>query len=244
MEVFKDKVSGLTTSVNIKKPGPYTWSLTHELFPGIRIPGTKFIIQLPVAVKLFPRNKQKYNLAGTSSKNVLFKWKLNSSANVDETKLVISKNEDFSEILHTIEIDKKNKVSKRINDLGTYYWKLINKDEEIPLSDTKVHQFKVDYPLSKLAPNVPKKQLMKLEKIKGKKGYRIKFKGVKFAKTYEVEIFRDSKLKKLVSRYKTTKTINYWDSQKDGQFFLRVRTYDIWGRTSQWSKVHVLSIIK
>lgn len=239
VEVFKEKISGLSKSVLIKKPGQYIWSLTHESFPGIRIPGTKFLIQLPVAVRLLPRSKQKYILNKTPFKNVQFRWKLNSSAVLDETKLVISKFEDFSETLMTIELNEKNKtkLSKRFKDLGTYYWKLVNEDEDIPLSETQVRQFKIDYPLAKLIPRVPAKQLMKLKKIKGKKGYRIKFGGVKFAKNYEVEIYRDSKLTKKVSSYKTKKTINYWNSQKDGQFFLRVRTTDVWDRTSSWSKV-------
>ena len=236
-EVLEKKmIKGTSHKFKFLEPGSYEWSLEHEKFKGIRIEKTAFLIQMPVAIKLKPVDNKKIILS-TFNQNILFKWIAHKLVEKEDLTLLVSSKESFKD---NIKVKQgKNRAQVKLNQLGKYYWKISPKkekeDEVRYFADSKIQTFSLDYPLSKIKPSIAKSQFINKDIVSKKKGHKIKFKGVRFAKNYQVEIYADKKFKKLVTKTTTNKTTLYWISKRDGQHFIRVKTLDIWGRWSKYS---------
>ncbi len=70
----------------------------------------------------------------------------------------------------------------------------------------------------------------------------ISFPRIKDAKTYEVEIYQDKNLQKLVKRINTKRNSFTWSPKKEGQYFWRIRYTDFWKRVSEFSELSKLRI--
>jgi hypothetical protein len=225
-------IIGTAHQYQLSEPGLYTWSLVHEKFKEIHIPEIEFSILVPIAINLQPKNNKKI-IFKNKNQSILFKWTPNKAVDDDELNILLSSDKSFEK---KIKIQRtKNKAKINLNQLGQYYWKIKSSKNDTKLIESKTNSFIFDYPLSKIRPSIAKSQFINVEIYSSKRGHKIIFKGVPFAKMYQVEIYSDNKLKKLITKVLTPKTTLYWLSDRDGQSFIRVKTKDIWGRWSQYS---------
>lgn len=189
------------------------------------------------------------------NQKVVFDWK--KSKNSPYSKFELSNDPNFKEII----INKKvlsNQTKITFPKVGVYYWRTY--------SYTKAGKKLLNTPIKvKIQPTPPPKKPIRLPNLKLKLQTKVKsnffydfilsrafaqnigkvnldWKSISDAKTYEVEIYTDNKLKHKIKTIKSKNSFYKWEVPRTGNFYWRYRYQDYWGRYSPYSDISELLI--
>lgn len=221
--VVKDKVQISNKNVVAKNLAPANYKVEifdkqsqkklHESF--IKVPDRIKITKSKSVVK---NKKLKTNV----------NWNLASKAKdknyevvvLDQNKKVISK-----------KITKKTTHDFSVKRPGLYTLKVgVVDSPEI----VKTHTLKINLPKVN-RPRVTAKQVMKYNK--NKKCHEINIYDTKYSNKYYVEIYRDKAMTKMVLNKWLQEPKLCWRNYQDGEFFIRVKSFDYWNRSSSFSNL-------
>lgn len=157
------------------------------------------------------------------SLEVTFSWE----GGPNSSNLTISKNSNLSSPIFTDNNITKREISYSFKDLGQYYWQIDNE----PVQQIKIQE---SPPLD--SPDVS--ATIDLQNIsKNREIYRLKWTPVQHANSYLLEIFRDPKGKRLVTRTKTKQPSTLWKADIVDTLYYRVTAIDRWNKRGKSSKI-------
>lgn len=164
---------------------------------------------------LSPSNNQFFTTQ-TDSYKVVFRWK--PIATYTSHKLEIANTPNFDSIIKTIEYPSQE-VSISL-PLGTYYWRIIEKQASSPIYKFQIIQ---DVPQDS---NLPSHQEV-LSYVEKPPSVYFQWDSDPLAKDYELEIAEDSSFKKKSLKIKSQVNYISIDELDSGEYYWRVRTNPI-----------------
>ncbi|MBY0412560.1 MAG: hypothetical protein K2Q18_00270, partial [Bdellovibrionales bacterium] len=252
------ETSQASTPINLKEAGVYNWEVQGETSSGVptnKISG-KIIIKTPLHITQLPSEGAVIELE-KPDQLVSFKWD-----KVDEATLYqfeLSDEPTFKKIILDRDIDSNN-ISTSLADIGKYYWRVkIKKGDTLEYSRPVSVEIKPAPPLAR--PEVSPDIKIKLKYLEEKSSsfnlidlFISKAQADDYivaaewdlpanpkAKSYTVEVYKDSELKDLLIRLETATPHVVWKNAVAGVFYWRVSYTDFWGRQTEFSKVSTLS---
>lgn len=166
----------------------------------------------------------------------------------NESNFILSKTKDFKNVVYTRAVDGKSNVKVRIPDVGVYYWQVKTKEGKTTKTRPKKVLIRPVPPPSK--PKAPPRLRLKLKPKSVKADFFnffsnayaqafeevvVSFDPIEDAKEYEIEIYSDQKLKRLVKSIKTEAPSFKWTPPRVGSYTWRIRFKDHWDRWSPYS---------
>lgn len=135
-----------------------------------------------------------------------------------------------------IALDAKITELKFDHGAGRYLWKIKPLSNEGFLIETPIHQLNIlDRPPAPLRPSLPDKLILNYQNISGIDSYRIEIPKQKNAKSYYLEVYRDSELKQLVYKQQQAEPLFIWRTTRSGHYYYRFLYTDQWDRKSPFT---------
>lgn len=218
-------------SIPMEEPGVYfVRAKTKSAPPLISLPA-KVVVTTPVAA--VAKNyvpKQAVSSKGTTAK---ISWQ--KSKMTDEVRLQVAQDKEFTKIIVDKVTDEKSEIVE-LPQIGEYFWRLLP-DQDAPefLTATEATPLMITLPPVK-RPRVLAQQILEYQEGEGVPLHVIKLIKQENVKTYTLEVFQDSALKKKVFTVTIDEPLYRWASNRSGKYFYQVKVTDIWGQTSQYSK--------
>lgn len=244
--------------ISLKDPGVYNWEITGVTNSGVtsnKLTG-KIIIKAPLHLTQLPSEGAIVELE-KPDQLVAFKWDKVDEA--IEYQFELSDDPTFKKVIVARDVEANN-ISTSLAEIGRYYWRVkVKRGSNIEYSNPVSVEIKPAPPLAR--PEVSPDIKIKLKYLEEKSS---SFNAIDLfiskaqaldqvavaewdlpantkAKSYIVEIYKDSELKDLITRIETEVPHAVWKNAIAGKFYWRVSYMDFWGRKTEFSKVSVLS---
>lgn len=245
--------------ISLKDAGVYNWEVIGVANSGVtsnKLTG-KIIIKAPLRLSQLPSEGAVVELE-KPDQLVAFKWdKVNEAV---EYQFELSNDPTFKKIVVARDVEANN-ISTSLAEIGRYYWRVkVKRGSEVEYSNPVSVEIKPAPPLAR--PEVSPDIKIKLKYLEEKsssffnlidlfisKAQALEQVAVAEwelpantkAKSYIVEVYKDSELKDLITRIETEVPHVVWKNAVAGKFYWRVSYMDFWGRKTEFSKVSILS---
>ncbi|MCM2351139.1 MAG: hypothetical protein NDI69_14055 [Bacteriovoracaceae bacterium] len=218
-------------SIPMNEPGVYfVRAKTKNAPPLVSLPA-KVVVTTPVAaVAKTHASTQSISPRGTTAR---ISWNKNKIA--DEVRLQVAQDQEFTKIIVDKMTDKKSETVE-LPQIGEYFWRLLP-EEDAPefLTPTEINPLMITLPPLR-RPRVIAQQILEYQEGEDVPLHLIKLLPQDNVKTYTLEVYQDSALKKKVFTVSTTAPLYRWASNRSGKYYYRVIVTDIWGQTSPYSQ--------
>ena len=243
----------------IKAPGEYSWKvkmIDKWLRVGPYSNDARFRVTLMEIKNTLPQDGVVLKLARPDQK-VNFEWEKKSIE--DLSIFEVSKEQDFNNIIHE-EKTNKNKINVVFKEIGTYYWRIRNQENN---TNTSHYAEPIRVIIEPIAPPekpiLPKFQELKIQKKETSfieslfnffiaSAYandyytRIEWSAKENIKSYKLEVYQDETASNLLIA-KTVATPYFdWDNPPMGTFYWRMAYIDFWDRISEFSDLSTIQI--
>ncbi|QDK43028.1 hypothetical protein DOM21_16515 [Bacteriovorax stolpii] len=242
--------------INLKDKGEYSWEVQGETLSGVtsnKIAG-KIVIKSPLRLAQMPSEGAVIELE-KPDQLVSFKWdKVEASALY---QFELSDDPAFKKIIVAKDVETNN-ASTSLANTGRYFWRVkVKKGENVEYSSPVSVEIKPSPPLSR--PEITPSLKIKLKYLEESSSFNIfdlfigrahaegpvavaewDLPANSRAKSYIVEIYKDSDLQTLITRIETEVPHVIWKNATPGVFYWRVSYVDFWGRKTEFSRVSTL----
>lgn len=245
----KQAVLTQATPVAIAEKGQIELTPIELPTPPPPLPPPVPIVTVPVEnpeIQIITENPLRV-LPGNPQQKVSFEW--NSKGSISQFEVVLSKSEDFQEVISTQKTSEKIVSVAPTFLAGSYYWKVVGFDSEgqiLVTSSTQVFQI--------LEPEKPQAPLLLTKNIDFKipapslpRGLAsqatpaIQWKAVDNVKSYQLQISKDP-LFTQTEKYEFSQTQGVWKKYRPGQYHFRVIARGINGLFSEPSEVGKIDV--
>lgn len=186
------------------------------------------------------RSLQFVNILPTSNAEIFFSvtpevnFSWDSLQNFDETKLVISSDRSFQNVIYESAVGSNHQKVSNLFE-GTYYWKIVGKSNKTHESIPQRLTILRDIPPQYLNPN----DNLSILKKQTDKSYKILLEWEKLSVNgYSLEIVAPNQKKTLIE---TKKNKYFYDLSMDGNYLWRVRIIDDRRKESPWGEYRKFS---
>lgn len=244
--------------LNLKDAGEFAWQVQGKSQNGALsniLRGT-ILVKTPLKIAQLPKEGAVIELE-KPDQLVSFKWDKVTEASLYQFEL--SDDALFSTVIVTKDVDT-NSISSNLAKTGRYFWRVkIKKGNSVEYSRPVSVEIRPSPPLSR--PEVEPSIKIKLKYLEQSSSFHLLdfFIGKAYAesqtavaewnlpvntraKSYIVEVYRDSELKNLVTRFETTTPHAVWKEALPGTFYWRVSYVDFWDRQTEFSKTSKLEV--
>lgn len=232
--VFKFRPEG--HSVNFEDSGEYLWQVrsttSNEVSEMAQITVQSSILKTEKTIK------KEIPLTATKKQPVSLDLNFSESAKGVKGVIEVYRADDLSNPVLSQELelsDKKLDLNFK-QEAGQYLWKIRPVSQESLLAETQFHELTItDRPAKPLSPNLPEKLILTYKNIAGIDSYRIELPQQQKAKSYYLEVYRDSELKELVYKQQQASPVFMWRTTRSGHYYYRFLYTDQWDRKSPFS---------
>lgn len=158
-----------------------------------------------------PKNSTSF-VTGRRSKSIKFSWTSNDSV---KKTILLSKNPNFRKIVYRFS-SEKNAVTGNVAE-GTYYWKVVSSKGES--SYRKLQVLQDDAPVA-LLPETGSQ----FNYVASAPMVRFAWSGSKLSSVYNIQVFKDAKMKESVATMSSRSTTVSLDSLTEGVYYWRVKS--------------------